>query len=348
MKNMKQWFQITSLLLLALCIFTSCTPSVPSDLTAPPSESTSEPKVHEPTALDGIGTICYIGKFDDGYAVLTHKGWYYVDREFQEHRRMDAPYNDPFDHYDDYSFFKRVLAFENYEPPFFSRGSAQDESLYFYCSATQSLYIDGVQTDLSSYGVRMQYCAFFDTTWHNGAFYTCICSDGQTYLFRGGEEMTEITDKFYIGLFETGEELYLYGWESCSDFSSRYIAKVNDDFTIGEPKLCDDEMWETVNAKFYDKSAAGESAGKYRYRFDRTEIRSEADENGESEVLGQHYTLCRTDGKTVETLECDGIDYLFGTADRFFFFVKNDCQVCVITINDGVADISILDFHVSQ
>lgn len=348
MKQIEKAALSVLLLLLLLLALSACTPSMPSDLTAPPSESIPQPTEHIRTELDGLGTICYVLKSDMGYALLTHTGWYTVDANFQNRERLGSPYNDVFDNCEKDSFFERLTSVENYDASYFRDPCLEEGHFYFYCSATDTFVIDGKEVDPQDYGVRKEYIEKSGCRWYDGAFYTYLACNGKTYLFRN-DEMMKITDKYYTGFVLENEELYLVGHASASDLTGPYWTKINKDFTLGEPVLRDEASWDLLSSpKFIDASVAGETQGKYSYNITRESVFSEPDEYGYADFLGYRYTFSRTDGEKVETLECKGMDEILNASENYSWFIGEDRQIVLITQTNRRANITTLDFTVKE
>lgn len=343
---------VSAVLLLLLLALSGCTPGIPSDLTAPPSTAPSEPTEHIQTELDGLGTICDIEEYGNGYLLLTHTGLYTADPNFQNCERLGSPYNDAFDECKDGTFFYRLTAVENYDLPYFENLYVSGAHIYFYCEATRSFFVDGKETKLDDFDLK--YCSHPRVAVHNGAFYTLIQNNVfNSYLFKNDEPPLIITEKSYTDIIENHGKLYLLGADSFTDYRNLYLTEVLDDLSLCEPILVVEGSPEGELLKANDEPGfslrriVGEE-GKYRYRAEESAIEGEEDAYGETEILGYTYTLSRTDGEKVETLECEGLDELINASECYFWFVKDDSQFVIITQSDRRTSIRILDFTAKE
>lgn len=340
--------QILSCLLLSLLILflSACSPSVPSDLTAPPSTAAPEPTEHIPNALDGIGTICDVTTYADGYLVLSHTGLYTVDQNFENRERLGSPYNDPFDKCEEGTFLYRLTAVENYDSPYFENLYVDGEHIYFYCGITKSFFLDGEEVAYDDYDIQMGDISCVAV--YRGAIYTLVQDNVfGSYLFRNCDEPLKITEQCYYRIFVYQDRLYLAGMDSYTVHEHLYLCEVHEDLTLDEPSVTNEEVF-ALQTEYAYAFAAGEAAGTYQYRAEKNAIWSEPDKYGLTEILGYRCSLSRTDGEKVETLECEGLDELVSDSENFFWFIKEDKQVIIITQKDKRVTISTLDFTVKE
>ena len=103
-------------------ILASCTASIgSSELTAPPPMTVPPTTLSQKEkALEGIGTICDIAKYGDGYLLLTHTGLYTVDKNLENRQFLDDPANKPFVEKESGTLFERLSYRPNYEENFFT------------------------------------------------------------------------------------------------------------------------------------------------------------------------------------------------------------------------------------
>lgn len=347
MRILKKTLSLLILSFLLLAILSGCTPNIPSNLTAPPS-GVLEENTKSSTELNGIGTICDIVEYKDGYLILAHMGLYTVDRNFENRKRLGAPYNAPFDDCKEYSFFHRLTIEPNYDDPMFCNLNINGEHIFFSCPVTNSIFIDGQETKLADCGLSMMDDIRVDalSVAYGDSFFVYYRDFQTTGLIYNGA-WVQIGDgadgKDYRCPFAYEGKIYLMAFDSdvFTDECQYYWRELHEDLSLGEIIPVEKENADPTA----DISIETEN---YRYFLDVELIESEPDEDGNTEILRRIYSYHRTQGDKVEYLECEGVDYLHNTARRMFCFVKEDRQFIFIRLNDNYPEIITLDFTVRK
>ncbi len=332
---MNKRIKLTCLLLLLSVFVCACAPSEgqtePTRLTAPP---TVPPTTEDPMteALTGIGTICDIAKYGDGYIILTHSGLYLLDENFSNRRSAGEQWEKLFATRDDDGFWER-LSWSIDEKP----------RLFHYLTVT-------------SKGVFFRYA----TTWRYGAFF-----EGEQQLVDGFEktetgyrdngkkgsyyEFTEYNGHLFGAL---GNLMYVDNEGVCifpSRDAAHFFIKMNGNLYIYDPEL-DTTIYNPGDVRPIPKSDiylfnekgeyewVSEGWGEFslyadydKYCYYMQNI-NRYDENGEKET---EFCLVRTDGTTHEIMNCSALGGNSGAA-ILRFLVKDDSHIVILRDDDSI------------
>ncbi len=328
---MNKRIKLACLLLLLSVFACACAPSEgqtePTRLTAPPTvPPTTEGPMTE--ALTGIGTICDIAKYGDGYIILTHSGLYLLDENFSNRRSAGEQWEKLFATRDDDGFFQRLNWNCDEKPRMLgnltvtSRGiffcvvekrndaflNGKAYSCQFYPGQTPELWIDPDQFDYSE-PLNAPITAIID---YNGNTYETSGS----LMFKNDqfERVLGSGGGFYF-LTMSGK---LYAYESNRlDDDSALFELVED----GDPILVSDGWGRFTLYANHDK---------YCYYMQSINW---YDESGEIEKT--EFCLVRTDGTTHEIMNCSALGGNSGAA-ILRFLVKDDSHIVILRDDDSI------------
>ena len=278
------------LLLILLC---ACAPSEgqtePTRLTAPPPAPPTTLSQKE-KALEGIGTICDIAKYGDGYLLLTHTGLYTVDKNLENRQFLDDPANKPFVEKESGTLFERLSFEPNYEEPMFYSLFVTSKGIIYGCFPTGSYYIYGEAVERGDYTISkvMEVDGIVYASWR----YSPAGSPAHYYITANGHEREY--DPYVLN-----EELFVFKGEPCQ-IGADGIYALKPDGQTGE-KICGpmEQSWKLS------------CSGGFIYYYQVEVPEREPDYEPENEELISVGFLKRFDGEKIEELVCGEL-YEFG------------------------------------
>lgn len=291
----------TSLLCLLLAfvlLLSACTPAqthtTPPTETEPPSESNSsdssedrdEPEIpeeaygfYEPFDADteGIGTLCDIAPYKDGYLLLTHTGLYTLDKDLKNRRPADEALSAPFQT-EDGDFFDRLRLDPDYETPCFSNLKVTSQGVFYFCKPNNTLYLNGVALE------KRANCELEDLVACGDSYYA-IWNCGATNKLCFGEREVES-----VGL-HTLRFVWLDGALYCHKFykyEQYFVYEENVNF--GFEKLNADGTLEKVSSATWGNISETLPVGDGTF------------------YLSDYYGMMRANDEKVEYLGCTALD----------------------------------------
>ena len=272
-------------------ILASCTASIgSSELTAPPPMTVPPTTLSQKEkALEGIGTICDIAKYGDGYLLLTHTGLYTVDKNLENRQFLDDPANKPFVEKEPGTLFERLSYRPNYEENFFYRLNVTSKGIFYICGPTNSYYFCGEEAKFEE-GFE-----FFGMEEYDGSLYVLWkknpgWAQWHVYLEKDGK-LTEI-DRYIDRMVWVDGKLCLSGTTG--------LFEISQDGTTGE----------RIGDKL-EREWCANMDGRYRYHLEYIYEYPDEEPDPTGEIISQRIlvriNLSRSDGKTIERLECVGL-----------------------------------------
>ncbi len=318
---MKHRIMLTALALLLL-LLCACAPSEgqtePTRLTAPPP-TTAPPTTlgQKEKALEGIGTICDIAKYGDGYLLLTHTGLYTVDKNLENRQFLDDPANKPFIEKEPGTLFERLSYRPNYEENFFYGLIVTSKGIFYICKPTNSYYFCGEPTELrrNFRFTPMEYEGSLYMLWVN--YY----DPQDIFLSKDGVEQEIDLD---LPCF------YWFDGKLCLGGPAGLYA-------IGENGLPGERLGDSP-----DDSLLARPVGDYRYFLDfEYEEYVYEDELGYERIgsLVVDIIFTRSNGETVERLSCGRLREAACENMIKIWFVVDDSHL-VLLRNDNSAEIA--------
>lgn len=198
---MKRLLVALTLIISLLCgCAANALPTAPPTPTAP---STEDPR---PASLEGVGTICDALPDGNGYIVMTHTGFYRLDKEL---RRAEATgletYNALFEDAASENPFYRMKLDPDYELPLLTALTQTSRGLAFFCYSNGTFYLDGKPwfdarsyinaVDLHDmYGTVSPRCKV-QVIEYDGAIYTMIYGAACSLLMRDGKQCLNLPER---------------------------------------------------------------------------------------------------------------------------------------------------------
>lgn len=93
-------------------------------------------------ALRGIGTLCDIAEYDDGYLLLTHTGLYILDENFANRRSAGEEWEKLFATRDDEGFWERVWLNQDQKERLFKNLTVTPQGIFF-CAVRPDSFMNG-------------------------------------------------------------------------------------------------------------------------------------------------------------------------------------------------------------
>ena len=308
------------LLLILLC---ACAPSEgqtePTRLTAPP---TVPPTTEDPMteALTGIGTICDIAKYGDGYIILTHSGLYLLDENFSNRRSAGEQWERLFATRDDDGFWERLSWNIDEKPRLFKELIVASKGVFF-CTATTwrfESYFDGKSQmlpfqwqDESGNTIESETTLRYVAE-HNGHLFGATGA----LLFLDDKFVCRIPSRSSIVFIKMNGNLHIYDAGGATDESDIYLLHGG-----GEYEWVSEGWGEFSLYADYDK---------YCYYMQSINW---YDESGEIEKT--EFCLVRTDGTTHEIMNCSALGGNSGAA-ILRFLVKDDSHIVILRDDDSI------------
>ncbi len=258
-------------------------------------------------ALRGIGTLCDIAEYDDGYLLLTHTGLYILDENFANRRSAGEEWEKLFATRDDEGFWERVWLNQDQKERLFKNLTVTPQGIFFFCAVRPDSFMNGdwywghrerpAEESTASDGVHipayfgMEYVASWGGSLYGISGYL---------LYRDGEYLCEAAPMGWDCKFLLlGDEQYIYAEEFYGDKTALY--RLTEDGTV------------TRVASGWGRFLAYDCDGAYCYYV-------YVDKDGSR--------LMRTDGERSEVLNCLAVANASGIIR---LIVKDESHVLFMT-----------------
>lgn len=148
--------RLLSLLLGLLLLLAACTPVVtPTAPTNPTDQPTNQPTdqpTDQPTEapskgssvkIDGVGTLCDIAAYEDGFLLLTHKGLFRLDGALKNRSSAGEVYDKLFATEDNGGIYDRLRLSPDGDSPALGALTVTTRGVFFYNFGNATIYCDG-------------------------------------------------------------------------------------------------------------------------------------------------------------------------------------------------------------
>lgn len=136
--------RVLPLLLGLLLLLAACTPAVtPTAPTNPTGQPTEAPSKGASVKIDGVGTLCDIAAYEDGFLLLTHKGLFRLDGALKNRSSAGEVYDKLFATEDNGGIYDRLRLSPDGDSPALGALTVTTRGVFFYNFGNATIYCDG-------------------------------------------------------------------------------------------------------------------------------------------------------------------------------------------------------------